>query len=248
MTDLKEKTKHYVSGGRDSLQKVVDVYFASVAAEPFTFAGNEYLPKKIKVSPSLLRGFSCVENCGACCRDFTLDFLPSEKEAWHPNDDHIQLRIVNFSGRDVEMYTDWNLENPVDKFNKIRCKHLNMNNGRCGIHMRHPLSCDFELLRFFVSKDSVRLGHQLFGRGWNMQRVTDGERGALCSMLDRTEEDRQDSIRKLERLKGWTDHFGLKTHLETIINWTKTIPLNHEKHLIIDPNKSETLERFIDEI
>lgn len=237
---FKDKLK-YTSGGRDSLVKIIDVYFSSVTSVPFTFQGKEYFPRDIKVSSNLLKGFSCLENCGACCRDFTLDFIANEP---HPYE--LQNREVLFNGRPLKIYSDLNDENKTDKHGKIRCKHLNIENGRCGIHMKHPLSCDFELLRFLTFKDPMpnRLSHQLFGRGWNMQRI-DGERGALCSMKERTEEDRLDTLRKLNRLKQWTDYFSLDTVLPSIIEWVRILPLDSDETLYIQHN-CNNLDRFLE--
>lgn len=228
----KNKSQTYQSGGRDSLVKVIDTYFACITAETFTFGDKTYRPRDLRISPDLIRGMICYENCGACCRDFTLDFLPQEKAPYD-----IISRQVSFNGKQFEIMTDFNDLGIVDKFGVVRCKNLK-DNGRCGIHMKHPFSCDFELLRFVQPNNKERSGitkfnHQLFGRGWQMKRVTDGERGALCEMTGRTEEDRQDVIRKLTRLKDWTDYFELNTVLPEIINWCKNVSLNNEDALFI---------------
>lgn len=237
---FKDKLK-YTSGGKDSLIKIIDVYFASITSVPFTFQGKEYLPRDIKVSSNLLKGFSCLENCGVCCRDWTLDFIGSEP---HPYE--LQIREVVFNDKIIQIWTDLNDEGKTDNQGKIRCKHLNIDNGRCKIHMNHPLSCDFELLRFLTFKDPRpnRLSNQLFGRGWNMQRI-DGNRGALCSMKDKTEEDRLVTLRKLNRLKEWTDYFSLDTVLPSIIEWVRTLPLESNESLHIQHN-CNNLDQFLE--
>lgn len=229
-------TKLYQSGGKDSLVKVVDVYLAAVTKEPFTFNGKRYEPKELRISPAVLRDFKCLANCGACCRDFTLDWLPNEKMPYK-----VEKRTVEVNGKEYEICTDLNTENIKDKFGKVRCKNLNQENGRCMIHMSHPFSCDFELLRFKSFENYNMLGHQLFGRGWNMKRVSDGEKGALCEMQEKNEAGRKETIRKLNRLKDWTDYFQLESNVPKIISWVSTIPFNYTKQLII-PVGQESLE------
>jgi hypothetical protein len=91
-----------------------------------------------------------------------------------------------------------------------KCRNLNFDNGRCGIHGSQPFSCDFELLRSVMSKDSPRamFTQKLFGRGWAMMRV-DGERRALCEMTPADEATMADVVRRLSRLELWMTHFGL---------------------------------------
>ncbi len=58
-----------------------------------------------------------------------------------------------------------------------------------------------------------------------MLRV-DGEFGAKCDFPKiSTKAALEDSVRKLERLKQWTDHFGLhRTYIPSIIEWAKRGP------------------------
>lgn len=43
-----------------------------------------------------------------------------------------------------------------------------------------------------------------------MLRVVDQERGAMCTIVSPTPSSIADAVRKLKRLREWTDHFGLK--------------------------------------
>jgi hypothetical protein len=98
------------------------------------------------------------------------------------------------------------------------------------IHGRHPFSCDFELIRFITCKEQAHLTQRLFGRGWAMKRV-DGGRGALCEMLPADSSTVSEVVRKLERLKQWSIHFGIKTRIDEIISWAKHGPRDRALHL-----------------
>lgn len=198
---------------RDSVDKVVTAYFAAVTAVPFTYKGREYPVPTLVVSPLLLRGFTCPAGCGGCCPTFSLDYLPSEKRP-----DNVQERFVLFNGRAVRILSD-----TQEGRTEHHCGNLNMSTGRCGVHGKHPFSCDFELIRFLHSHSpsaSARMLTKLFGRGHAMLRV-DGERGALCGITEPTPESRDDAIRKLERLLQWANHFHLPTRIPYILAWAR---------------------------
>jgi hypothetical protein len=200
---------------RDTLDKIVATYFAAVTAEPFTYRGKQYTPMTLHVSPLLLRGFTCPSECGGCCPRFTLDWLPSE-----PRPDGVRRRSVMLNGNSIPVYTIIQGAEPDRHY----CNYLLEPSGRCGIHGKHPFSCDFELIRISMhSGNTARLNTRLFGRGWSYLRV-DGGTGAKCSITPATEDTATDAIRKLERLMQWSDHFKLKTRIPTIINWAKSHP------------------------
>lgn len=212
----------------DSLDKIVKIYFACVTNEAFTYKDTTFEPKELYVSPLLLRGYTCPAMCGGCCPRFSLDYLPFEQKP-----DIVQERIVTFNDRQFSIYSDMQ----SDHKNK-KCRNLDMSNGRCNIHKVRPFSCDFELIRFLVSGDQEKrknvLTQKLFGRGWMMQRV-DGERGALCEMTPIDPESISDNIRKLNRLKEWTNYFGIKTKTDAIINWIQSQEdYNKMKPLLLD--------------
>lgn len=194
----------------DSVAKIVTRYFACLTREQFEFRETLYTPKPLTVSPLLLRGYTCPSHCGGCCNlRFTLDYLPSEKRP-----DGCVRRNVEFSGRQVLIFSDLQSDNQTS-----HCRNLNEVDGRCGIYLVRPFSCDFELIRTleYSSNHPNVLTQKLFGRGWNMKRI-DGERGALCEMTPVDESTIADVVRKLGRLKQWAAHFGIKTWAETIID------------------------------
>lgn len=207
---------------QDSVEKIIQRYFATVTIRAFRFKGLLYKPKVLKVSPLLLRDYTCPPGCGGCCFKFSLDYLPSEDKP--PG---TKKRTVVFNGKDVEIWTDWQEGNPG-----VRCTHLIEQSGRCGIYPVRPFTCDFELIRTLqgVSEGNVenRLTQKLFGRGWSYPR-TDGGKGALCEMTPVSEKSVAEVVRKLERLKAWTDHFGLEhTWIPTILNVIKRNHLTHQ--------------------
>lgn len=199
----------------DSVDKIVLTYMACVTAEPFTYKDQTIEPRTLHVSPGILRGFTCPAHCGGCCPKFSLDYLPEES---HPYP--LTARQVLFNSREITIWSDLQLENKSN-----RCNNLQWDNGRCGIHGKQPFSCDFELIRFMVRDDKNHVTQRLFGRGWNMKR-TDGGRGAYCTITEADEVSRADCVRKLNRLKQWTDHFQLQTKLPEVIKWAENVPLN----------------------
>jgi len=196
----------------DSVDKIVGTYFACVTKEPFDYKHRTYHPKPLRVSSGIVRGFTCPAGCGGCCPKFSLDFLPSEKRRLKPPG--VTKRLIAFNDREVEIWSDLQ-----DDHDNHHCRNLRRSDARCGIHGRHPFSCDFELLRFSIGRDRDDLTQRLFGRGWQFLRADMKTRGAMCSMTPPTPETRAEVVRKLRRLKEWTDHFGIRTHLDDIINW-----------------------------
>ncbi|HEY7824535.1 MAG TPA: hypothetical protein VIG24_16960 [Acidimicrobiia bacterium] len=211
---------------RDSLDKVVGTYFAMVTAETFTFRGKTYHPKALRVSPGIFRGFTCPAGCAGCCPRFSLDYLPTERR---PQFDlgHI-TREVELNGKTFTIVSDMQKDH-----DSVKCRNVNWDDGRCGIHGLQPFSCDFEVLRFLEMSDPDRpngLTSKLFGRGWAMMRV-DGERGALCEMTEADEASLRDNLRKLKRLREWVEYFELSHRLNPIIEWVATGP--HQQPLIV---------------
>lgn len=193
----------------DSLDKIITRYFATVAREEFTWQGTTYRPKNLKVSPLLLRDYTCPPGCGGCCFKFSLDYLPSE-----PHPAGVVKRVVEFSGRKVTVYTDSQETNEGN-----RCQHLEPKTGRCGIYERRPFTCDFELIRTLQNEEPDRpnvLTQKLFGRGWSYARV-DGGKGAKCEMRPITPHSIAEVLRKLGRLREWTDHFKLDTWIPDLV-------------------------------
>ncbi len=194
---------------RDSLDKIVQAYFAALTKKSFTYRGEQFNPKPLLISPLLFRGFNCPANCGGCCHSVSLLWLPDE-----PQPEGLSTRTVEFDGKAYLLMEDpQNYEQP-------KCKHLRLEDGRCNIHTIHPSLCDIELIKFLHYSEKSLLVQKLYGRGWALKRV-DGGRGALCTMTPVTEETQAEVIRKLRRIKDWTDYFNLDSWIDEIILWAE---------------------------
>lgn len=191
---------------KDSVDKIITTYFSLMCDEPFQYKDKLYEPGPISVGESLLRGLGCPSGCGACCKAYTLDWLPDEKRH-----ESAVPRIIEFNKMQYQVYSDLNNET------EYYCKHLNLNDGRCGIHSYNPLSCDFEIIRL-VNREKPYITSTYYGRGWNMLKVN-GERGASCEIIDGNEEIVDDIKRRFLRLENWFNHFNLKSKIPTLIKW-----------------------------
>lgn len=198
---------------RDTLDKVVGTYFAAITRQPILWRGETLPAMPLRINGGMLRGFTCPAVCGGCCPTFSLDYLPEDIE---PHPYPLTPRTVQIDDREVTVWSDEQEENKGS-----RCKNLDPDDGRCGIHGRQPFSCDFELLRFSRHADHYTLNERLFGRGWNMRRV-DGERGALCSITPATSETASDVLRRIKRLAIWADYFGLDHKAHEVAQYVRT--------------------------
>lgn len=196
---------------QDSLDKIIK-YFSVITKVPFTVGNKRIQPRPLLVSALLARGYRCHEDCGACCEKFTLDYLPDEDKP-----DGVKERIFKFERRLIRIYTDFQGRNTGS-----HCRHVSSQDGQCGIYKFRPFSCDFELVRCEAGPERLmtRISVDEFGRPWNMTRTVDKKKGALCEMLEPSDDSIKDTIRKLRRLEAWASHFGLtETWLPEIINF-----------------------------
>jgi len=237
-----------LSAVRDSLDKIVESYFAAITRAPFAYKGKDYFPHDLSVSPGLFRGYTCPASCGACCHRFSLDYLPHEPRP-HPSrgqTDRFQEREVEFNGRLFTLVSD-----PQTDHEDHHCINVNkdgdgpqkynpaLDDGRCQIHGYHPFTCDFELIRFShaqpdedtgLKKRPNYINQRLYGRGWAMTRV-DGTKKAMCEMITGDASWQADTQRRLTRLMAWADYFELDHCLFEVIGWVATGP--HTEPLLI---------------
>jgi len=198
---------------RNSIDKVITTYVASVAAEPFEYNNIGYEPQPLWVTPLLGREFKCVLKCAGCCPRFTLDWLPYEDKPDLP----LVLRKVEVSGRRFDVYSY--MQGPM--VGRWHCDNVDMKTGGCGIHGRQPFSCDFETVRFFKYLDHTVVRTAPFGRAWALKRI-DMNRGALCEFGEITPQARQEAIRRLTRLEGWCNYFMVKNKVPQMIEYLVT--------------------------
>jgi Fe-S-cluster containining protein len=193
----------------NSVDKIVSVYLAGVTRERFVYNGLSYVPKSVLVSPLIFRNFRCVSACGACCGNFSLDYLPNEESA-----NECENRPITFNGGVVVLRSDTQKD-----VNTRWCRHLDRLTGLCKQHDHRPFSCDFEPIRFLQYQDKVCILQKSFGRSWAMERL-DGIKGARCQFGDRPDQSNVgEVVRKFLRLFEWAEHFGLRTCVPEIIEW-----------------------------
>jgi len=173
---------------------------------------------KLILSKLFFRDYTCPANCGACCPKFSLDYFEGPrwdkfKEIYPDKVENFEKRIVN----GVTVYSDKQKDN-----DKHHCKHLNMEDGRCGIHESNPFTCEFELMRFVTrqSEGKSLLINKLFGRGWNLTRI-DGGKGARCEMLDFNYDKLLKDIALLEELNNIAEKWSMDTQLPKVIKYLK---------------------------
>ena len=220
----------------DSIDKIVEIYFRVFTTKDFTY--NKKLIKafdKIRFSPDIFRNVKCFKGCGACCRKFSMDFLPYETKEQHlefTNEREIDLNDKKYK---IHSYLQ---EGNVG----YHCGFVDLETGWCKIHNIHGFSCDFELIRctMFEKTNHCNVTTRLYGRGWNMLRI-DQERGAMCVVEnDITDESVADTIRKLERLKIWIDYFEIDSHIDKVLSWANNKLLR--KNPLIIYNNSDIIE------
>ncbi len=198
----------------DSVAKIVK-YFMVVTKVPFKVKGQTIQPRPLRISALIARGYTCPEGCGACCWNFSLDYLPSEFERSKPPG--VKERLFEFNGRKKSVYTDYQTQN-AGKY----CKHVSSVNGLCNIYPVRPFSCDFELIRCKVQPKMPcnDISVARYSRGPSFIRPVDQKKGALCEILEPSDDSIKDTIRKFRRLEEWASYFGLtETWIPEIINF-----------------------------
>ncbi|MBE5156691.1 hypothetical protein HJ044_04975 [Vibrio parahaemolyticus] len=159
----------------DSIDKIVK-QLGMVCKKPFTYKGNVYIPKTMKLNSSVRRGFTCPAKCGSCCGNWSLDYIPPEQlnteslESRPPIEfeeyaKYFIRRTVNVNGKEIEFITDPQGKGVHQQTDKPDgCRYLNAD-GRCDIHnfalfgdYGQPFSCDFEITRF-ISPSGQKGGH-----------------------------------------------------------------------------------------
>ena len=220
---------------KDSIDKIVTSYFACMNTEPFTYKGVRYDPSQLQVAPGIFREYRCPANCGACCKAYTLDYIPSEPDTmgmYIRNNRHPFIErnvIIRHSGKDFEkvVYSDLNNDSPY-------CRNLRVSDGRCDVHGYQAFSCDFELLRFLTNDSGTRnnyLSTMLYTRGHSMIRVVDGRAGARCTLHAPNNDSLLDVVRKMRRLETWMDYWGIPNKCDEVIKWVNTGP--HDTALVL---------------
>lgn len=196
---------------RDSLGKIAQRYLAAVAAAPFELNGVSYTPpERLVITTRAWQDYTCPSGCGGCCPKFDLVYLPDEYarfEGKYPARARMCEQVIVHSGKtNRTIFVDRQDGNP-----SFKCKHLNWENGRCGIHRENPFHCAIEILRFLRRSqpvETVFIGTQLFSRGWAMRR-TDGGVGAKCEVVEPNARRIKEVESHLQHLVKWADYFDI---------------------------------------
>ena len=201
----------------DSIEKIIDYLDA---------AGL----KTLVLSPKWFRDYTCPSKCGACCRRYSMDFFDGSPrwkkfKSRYPKlaKENFKLRVV----RGARIWSDLQKEGvrldgkPLDWY----CRYLDTENGRCGIWLGRPFSCEFELMKLKKDERSGkrpigRLTQQLYGRGWNMKRI-DGGRGARCEMKPMHPDKLKRDIALVEELLWMAKAMGKRTHLAQVLSFLR---------------------------
>lgn len=209
----------------DSFDKIVESYFTVLSRSDFRRDEIWTESRPVLISPKILRADVCVPNCGACCRAYTQDWLPSEK---HPS--YAVCRTVEIDFEERKIFTTW------PQKGAFWCRHLDLTTGKCKIYNQRPLTCEFELLRASVTEAGQNeLTTRLYGRGWALTRV-DKKKGALCKIEPATQESAQNTIRRLLRLQKWLNYFELdSSRIDDIIRWINASPIGQHRSLFLNP-------------
>lgn len=190
-----------------SFDKIVENYFAALATEDFSYAGRQFRPKPLVVSPYAFRKLKCPEGCGACCLNFSLDYRSV------PENERLRTEPVEveLAGIRSTVYSDRQNDN-----NGHFCRNLEMSTSRCLIQHEKPLSCRFETYRFLHYSNRSVLINKVFGRGWNMKK-TNGEYGVLCE-IDFDEESFDELLGLVTEIGDWMDDFHLPHRCKQVVS------------------------------
>lgn len=127
-------------------------YLHSLTVEDFTING-EYCPsEEMHVSPSICNKFNCLLDCGGCCQNNVLIWIPGESKPDYLN----EVKQVEVIVRGVKNLYDYYEDNQKDSKikwqegnqDKWHCRYLVIEDGKCGIHGKHPMTCRTEIMRF----------------------------------------------------------------------------------------------------
>ena len=204
----------------DSIDKIISKYISAVSVQEFEYKSRKYSPKPLKISPFLFRLLQCPPKCGACCPKFTLDYLPSSNSP-----EILNTRKIQFDDDEFSIESDLQLDNSESK-----CRHLNMESGRCGNYSHRPFSCKFETCRFLHYSDHTILTNKMYGRGWKMSKI-DGTLGAMCEFsLD--SRSIPIILSNILELKKWAEYFRIDHRCDRIMKVVSDGP--HNNSIVIE--------------
>lgn len=121
-----------IPGHVDSTGKLLD-RLSLVAKRPIVQNGKVLRdpPEKVAVSPSIMRRFSCVSGCTACCLPFTLDYTPDEFNTFAWTDEIVDQAVDQFKSRFIEVNGKYHEVVTYEQFRDPKCPYLRPTRGTC---------------------------------------------------------------------------------------------------------------------
>jgi len=146
-------------------------------------------PKRFSISKTFWRDYKCLENCGACCRAFSMDFWEDEfeefKKIYPEKVELFKPRVIELFGKKDTIFSNYEESTRrLEENNFERCQFLNKENGWCMIHEKNAFTCQFELnrLQYFPKQSRCILNKKKFRNSWRWTKM-DGTKGVYCDTL-----------------------------------------------------------------
>lgn len=185
--------------GLDSMEKIIFKYIIPVSRDVIEFKGKIYTPKPLFISNQVFSSLICPPNCGQCCPEHTLDYLPFEETPRQIEEAQI-LCSIDLNGE--RFYYNSFIQKELE-----RCTFLDKNK-RCREHNLKPLSCLFPPLKFLDKGAYYLLTADYF---------IDLPKAQCILTPDWTRESIEEVIDKLCRLEGWCDYFEIASKVDSIL-------------------------------
>lgn len=215
----------------DSVERIVN-RLAKISKEPVLFNSLVFAPpSQVCLSPTLVRDFTCVSGCSACCSiAVTLDYLDSEVEQFQWNKAERKEVIIAFKRRSVTVNGTERFVWSYPQYADNRCPWLRNvrpdGNLGCSLwtneDMLQPLECaSSPNLSFDWRKETsvTYIKKRPFGRASQWANVPQCEFDPGC---------RDDSVanelKVLRRYKLWAETFELNTYIDEIIAGVTILP------------------------
>lgn len=211
-----------VKGPKDSILKLFQ-QLKIVAKEPFLINNVCYIPPtSLIVTEAFYRKYGCYLHCGACCPNYSMDYLPVEWLEFvqiypeHQGKEVIRQYTVNQQEKVIRTFDQTDAQLFYDK---EWCRFLEKDTAGCRIHKYNALSCQVELIKILRVKDVGYIRKQGgYGRGWALRKVVDGEPGILCDISTFSEEQFwENDIPVFYRILAWATYFQIETWLPEVI-------------------------------
>ena len=193
-------------------------------------------PDNVYISPSVLRQFTCVSGCTACCLPFTLDFTPEEFDTLEWNEEIAEQatrqfgpRWIYVNGKAHKIYTYEQYKDPSCPYLRptreggaLGCGFWTQNNST------QPLECAAapQILMTTRGEGNTVIMKRPFGRGWAWKDKPQCEFDPVIDHPGKIDLqfDLSNEIMLMERYESWAQHLGIETHIPEIISGLSRLP------------------------